>query len=89
MKKGKRNLSKTAILSALAISVGTAAQASEVNAALKDPLFSLKEVNTQSILIAQEPTAKTGEVKAEYRTPPQEPEKVPNLLDSGSKKTKK
>ena len=51
--KKMRNISKKAIMSALAISIGTAASATAVDSALKDPLFSLKEVGTQSVLLAQ------------------------------------
>ena len=51
MKKMK-SISKKAIISALAISIGTAASATAVDRALKDPLFSLKEVGTQSVLLA-------------------------------------
>ena len=51
--KKMRNASKKAIMSALAISIGTAASATTVDSALKDPLFSLKKVGTQSVLLAQ------------------------------------
>lgn len=60
MKKIK-NIGKKALMSALALSVGAAASTHAVDKALKDPIFSLKEIGSQSVLIAQE--GKCGEGK--------------------------
>ncbi|MBI3590998.1 MAG: hypothetical protein HY094_06435 [Candidatus Melainabacteria bacterium] len=56
-----KKLNKKAIISALAISLGAVASAQAVENALKDPLFSLKEIGSQSVLLAQE--SKGGEAK--------------------------
>lgn len=61
MKKSK-NFSKKAIVAALAVSVGAAAQASTIDNVLNDPLFSLKELNNNAILVAHE-EGKCGEGK--------------------------
>ena len=47
-----KNLRNKAIMSALALSVGAAASASAMDNSLKDPLFSLKELSTQNVLLA-------------------------------------
>ncbi len=59
----KKSFNKKVIMSALAITVGAAASASAVDNAIKDPLFSLKEINSQSILIAHGGEGKCGEGK--------------------------
>ena len=59
----KKGFNKKAIISALAITVGAATSASAVDNAIKDPLFSLKEINNQSIFIAHDGEAKCGEGK--------------------------
>ena len=63
MKKSnkKTNLGKKAIMSALALSVGAAASASAVDKALGDPLFSLKEIGSQTLIAHEE--GKCGEGK--------------------------
>lgn len=61
--KNIKKLGKNAIMSALALSVGAAASTSAVDNAIKDPLFSLKEVNTQTILIAHGGEGSCGEGK--------------------------
>src|SRR3989338_9735773 len=55
MKKGK-GLNRKAVISALAITVGAAASASAAD-------FSLKEINSQSVLIAHGGEGKCGEGK--------------------------
>ena len=58
-----KKFNKKAIFSALAITVGTAASVHAVEGALKDPLFSLKEIGSQQVLIAHDGEAKCGEGK--------------------------
>ena len=62
MKKSS-SLRRKAIMSALALSVGAASGASAVENALKDPLFSLKEINATTIFLAHDGEAKCGEGK--------------------------
>ena len=70
--KNMRNLGKKAVMSALALSVGAVASAHAVDKVLKDPLFGLKELGSQTVLIAHEGKCgegkcgegKCGEVKA-------------------------
>ena len=62
MKKSS-SLRKKVIMSALALSVGAASGASAVENALKDPLFSLKEINATTIFLAYDGEAKCGEGK--------------------------
>ena len=57
-----KKMGKKAMLSALAITVGAAAQVSAVENAFKDPLFSLKELGTKSVLLAHA-EGKCGEGK--------------------------
>ena len=68
----KKNINKKIMLTALALTIGSAAQASVVNNAVRDPLFSLKEVGSQSLLIAHAEgkcgEGKCGEGKKEATT---------------------
>ena len=59
----KKNVNKKAILSILAVAIGSSAQASIVDKTLKDPVFSLKEASNQSILIAHGKEGACGEGK--------------------------
>lgn len=61
--KQTKNLTKKVMVTALALTIGSAAQASVVNSALKSPLFSLKEIGSQSILIAHGKDGNCGEGK--------------------------
>ena len=61
--KKTNSISKKAIITVLALTLGSSAQASVVNTPLKDPLFSLKEINSQSILIAHGKDGNCGEGK--------------------------
>ncbi|GEM_PF-3353243 len=62
MKKAS-SLRKRAIMSALVFSVGAASGASAIEGALKDPLFSLNEINAGTVLLAHDGEAKCGEGK--------------------------
>ena len=62
MKKSS-SLRKKAIMSVLALSVGAASGASAIEGALKDPLFSLNEINAGTVLLAHDGEAKCGEGK--------------------------
>ena len=58
-----KKINKKALVAALAFSVGAAAQASTIDNALSNPLFSLTELNGNAILIAHDAEAKCGEGK--------------------------
>ena len=62
--KRMKDFSKKALLSALAFTVSSAAQASPIDNAAKNPLFSLNELGTQQTLIAHGGEGKCGEGKA-------------------------
>lgn len=61
--KNMKSIKNRAILSALALSVGAAASTHAIESAIKDPLFSLKEVSNSAILIAHGTEGKCGEGK--------------------------
>ena len=86
MKKVK-NIGKKALISALALSVGAAATTHAVNAALKDSLFSLKEIGSQAVLIAHE--GKCGEGKCGEGKCGESKTKVKSKSDEGKCGVKK
>jgi len=61
--KSIKNIKKRALLSALALSVGAAASTHAIESAIKDPLFSLKEVGNGTVLVAHGEEGKCGEGK--------------------------
>ena len=61
--KNIKNIKKRALLSALALSIGAAASAHAIESAIKDPLFSLKEIGNGTVLIAHGAEGKCGEGK--------------------------
>lgn len=61
--KNIKNIKKRALLSALALSIGAAASTHAIESAIKDPLFSLKEIGNGTVLIAHGAEGKCGEGK--------------------------
>ncbi len=57
--KKKTSFSKNAVISALVLSIGAASGASALDNIVKDPSFSLREINSNTVLLAHE--GKCGE----------------------------